>query len=217
MRGVATPRTPGPEPLRFLVDFARLELDRLTPAGWADLRAHLVELLTGGEQQPAAAPITMVDIRPEAAAWPKDLVRRLQVDIRELLERLVSQREGLRTGQLGPAPAITLTRAPRLWLVPLGPRGRTLRMVDGLPVDDAVRYAAWDLLGREPSPRVQRCPEARCGRRLFYRVRRQRFCSTRCLYRAIKRRKRERQADVMRKKDKQRKARRHRRPKGGTP
>jgi hypothetical protein len=176
-----------PEPrLRFLVDFATRNLDGLAPDQWLRLRGQLEEFLAGGEQRPDTGVITAMGFEgPGPQECPEGLVRRLQVDVRALLERLVDQRESGRTGKLGQAPIVTLTRPPELWLLPV--RGAVIGLVQRLPVDDAVRFMLWVLLGRGFSGNVRRCPESRCGRRLFYRVRRQVYCSERCRTRASQR------------------------------
>ncbi len=197
--------------LQIAVDFVQRDLAQLPPAGWTQLRADLDAFLVGGEHQLTTAPLVVEGRDTDGTTvftCSPAILERLQVDLRGLLEGLVDE-QGRGAG------ITTLTKPPRLWLLPVG-AGRTLRRVDQLSVDDAIRLRLWDLLGRESSTRLRRCPEARCGHRLFYRVRRQKYCSTRCLARAMKRGKRERHQDAIRRKDKQRKAARHRRASGRT-
>jgi hypothetical protein len=198
--------------LSWITKFASVDLRRLTSGDSQQVRRALAEFVAGPEQsidgsmavRPTEHP---VDVSAESLAA-------LQAEIRVLLVQLVDARE-----QGGVAPTIQLTAAPRLALLSvgelLGMPDRTGLLVTELPLRDAVLWMLVELLSRMSTRRLQRCPETRCGRRVFFRVRRQKFCSPRCMTRATKRTYRKTNKGYLKEKGRKRRAARLR--KGRTP
>lgn len=128
-------------------------------------------------------PFTGPDRNPES--YPEARCRALQTEVRAMLTGLVAQRDR------GEADG-GVTRLEGLSIHLSTPpesrhRDRSMLMLGGSSVRSLFLLMLALLLNRESSSRIRRCPEAACGHLLFYRVRRQRYCSPTCVTRANKR------------------------------
>lgn len=174
--------------LRFAVAFAGADLDGFRPGDWLNLRADLAAFTSAPRGQPAHAAdfggiIPFVrPVRPLPRDCPEEACRHLQHDTQVLLAA-VADRSGLNlialSGGILTSVQKHLTVAPTGRLT--GPSSAVV-LVRG-PFRDIYLEILIALLSQGPLPPIGRCPEPACAR-LFYRVRRQRFCSRTCANRA---------------------------------
>jgi hypothetical protein len=190
--------------LQFAVRFAQMDLDTLRAGDWLNLREdflgflmmpmHLTHAqpystkLVTSIVSPEASPeifqplisLGMVGIIPEecpsAEAFSEDDFRALQADVRDWFSSLTHP---LSTG----------------WLPPAIPMQARVALTEGAlqvhaPVRDLFLWHLFLLVLQEPLDRIRRCPE--CGT-IFYRVKKQAYCSRKCGNRVTQRRWRERQ------------------------
>lgn len=165
--------------LRFAVRFAQLDLDRLRPGDWLNLRDELADFLHGTRPTLAGGIVTMVTESPFPQKYPDENFRELQKEVRGLLAGLVGTRE--RGGEIPQMPI----RA-EFALLPtddLGVPGRCVLQVMS-SVRDVFLLTLMHLITQGNTSPVRRCPECQT---FFYRIRRQRYCSRRCVNRANKR------------------------------
>jgi hypothetical protein len=189
------------EQLKFVIQFATMDLDRLRPGDWLNLRDDLVGFLHGSPEDhaPPFTPgrVLIGGIGPQLPhEYPEDDFRRLQAELRWLLEWVVARRTGGQHGVLrrwaqwskdgaGELPdppgviALQISFSP-IPLDMMGHRGRTMFYVHG-PTRDVFLYAVHLLLLQERTDRIMCCPECRA---IFLRVRKQRYCSRTCTNRA---------------------------------
>jgi hypothetical protein len=156
-----TPR----ERLEWAIRFAESDLDRFRPGDWLNLRHDLATFL-----EAKWAPIAI----PEPKGLPDAALRELQGDVRALLGQVAPPRRfKVRSVEIQGPLLLNVLAGPPAWLRSIShPR-------------DAVLLSLGLLLAADPGA-VRRCPEPAC-QRLFYRVRRQVYCSTPCVKRANKR------------------------------
>jgi hypothetical protein len=185
--------------LEFALRFAQLDLGTLREGDRLNLRDDLEAFLGWGDK---AAPGTLADrggivAFPLLPPLPKDLpdaaMKALQAEVRSLLGGVADYHtnaratpEGPLTGSFHPFPVNV-----RYSVVPL-PRAKVSGAI--LQVKGATRDCTLlvliHLLTRENTAMIRRCPE---DQRLFYRVRRQVYCSRSCVNRVNKRAWRKRQ------------------------
>jgi len=192
--------------LRFAVRFAQMDLDTLRPGDWLNLRedflgflmmpmhvrhvqpyspklvTSIVSLEASPEIFQPLISLGMLGIIPEecpsAEAFSEDDFRALQADVRDWFG------------------ALTHPESPsEKWLPPAKPmQGRvvpTNRALQVLaPVRDLFLWHLLLLVLQEPLDRIRRCPECET---IFYRVKKQAYCSRTCGNRVTQRRWRERQ------------------------
>ena len=188
--------------LRFAVRFAQMNLDTLRTGDWLNLREDFLGfLMRGPHVQPySTTPMTSI-VSPEAspevfqplismgmlgiipAEYPSaesfsdDDFRALQADVRDWFSSL------------------THLRSPgEAWLPPAIPMQGRVALTDGssqvlAPVRDLFLWHLFWLLLQEPPDRIRRCSE--CGT-IFFRVKKQAYCSRTCGNRVTQRRWRER-------------------------
>jgi hypothetical protein len=160
--------------IRWTVDVAQLELDRLRAGDWLNLRDDVRRYCEG-------AALAEVDLPPIPRGDDfRDVAARFQRAARALLDDIVATRKGSSTE----TTAVRLDFRYAVSDSKLVPR-ISVELVDLMVL---LLVSAFDT---EPLDRVRRCPE--CGR-LFARVRRQTHCSRECINRSTSRRYRERTA-----------------------
>lgn len=171
--------------LRFAVDFARRDLATATKSEWQRLQDQLYDFLAGGLQRADRGIVAATS--HHSLPWSQDDVRALQGDVSKLLRGLVEARA---RGGGGILPGLEIHGPVHIAFMPFadGRTGLLLNDMGQAPIRSIFLLVLALLLNREPSPRVQRCPEATCEHQLFYRVRKQRYCSPACVTRANKRR-----------------------------
>jgi hypothetical protein len=163
----------GQELLRFAVRFAETDLETLRPGDWMNLRDELKAVVA------PAIPMPGVLVSPiEIQELTDDFVKALREDFRRLLAPVAD-------GQLQPASGTA--RRAREETVRIGEMGIGVRpdgaiYMSGAPRDVALMKLVYRVALNTEA--VRRCPE--CGR-LFYRVRRQLYCSRVCVSRVNKR------------------------------
>ncbi len=193
--------------LKFAVGFADLNLDALRPGDWLNLREDLARFLgfapQGRDTTLGAMGGAFTDtlMPPYPQDYPKDLMHTLQAEVKGVMRALIETRRqipaqraalekgGVRFGPpfhpayVVPQPAIRISVRPA-WFDVANPTpaaaDRNILWVSG-SVRDVFVFVLAFLLAQEPRSRFQECPG--CGR-LFYRIRRQRYCSRPCVNRA---------------------------------
>lgn len=177
--------------IEWLVAFAGKDLATMRAGDWLNLRDDVGAFLgttSGGATLADLGGLPI--IMPIAPPAPKDLsdvaLRELQSEIRTLLDGLVGplrqhprQHAVTWTGLM--AGVKVETSYTLLGHHSLG----ALLTASGRP-RDMVLLRAIMLLTREDTQRLGRCPEPECGK-LFFRVRRQKYCGRACVNRANKR------------------------------
>jgi hypothetical protein len=162
--------------LRFLLSLIRTDLDSLSEREWRALHKDLQGYLIGPKQR-----VDRVAVAAVAQQGSEDLekeCRRIQVDVRLALEQLVRER----ARGAGKASVPVLYGPITVGLRSAADRAAPL-ILAGLR--DAVLLVMYFVLTAEPSLRIRQCPECK---NLFYRVGKQRYCSSQCTGRAVKRR-----------------------------
>jgi hypothetical protein len=173
--------------LEFVIRLANADLDKQRSGDWMNLRDDLLTFLGLGERSlgMTAGPIQVVPLDPPFAhEYPEDDFRRLQGDVRKLLAGLADSHSPPGHLDVG---ATTYTITP-VFVERLHLYATRLPIGGGFPAAKAdVRGSAllllWVLLAQD-SESVRRCTE--CGL-FFYRVRRQLYCSKKCVNRVNKR------------------------------
>jgi hypothetical protein len=182
------------ERLEFAIRLAQMDLDRLRPGDWLNLRddldaflgRNLVNWLVS-QEDPGAPLVAIGDIVgvPTEAPYPEqytmDDFRVLQQETKRILSRMLDQREGV------DVPSSPLLISVRCDLMNFGYvpslAGRNMLEVSGT-TQNTFHMVLYTLLSREPTDRILRCPECQT---IFYRVRKQQYCSRPCVHRAAAR------------------------------
>ena len=180
----------GNERLQFAVAFAARDLNTLTRGGWMVLRENLQEFVTGGltgtdpKDLGGFVPDAMDDIPslpdPNAGTLvvSDDTIRTLQREVRATLYALL--------GEAPPPGEPALPADPAYWrlaslrLTPMRTGSDTIQVLVRGNTRDVFRATLMLLLARQPFDKVNRCPE--CGA-IFARVRKQIYCTPKCLNR----------------------------------
>ncbi len=165
------------ERLRFAVEFAEEDLDKLTPGRWMVLRERLGAFVTPGAQ--GSLPEDMGGVCAIASDFDiaEGEIRSLQREVRATLLTLLDL-----LGEAAPAdePAPTMLSL-QMMPIRIDPKStHVLVLVRGKTRDVFLATLAL-LLSRQPFDKVKRCPECR---RIFYRERKQMYCMKKCLNRA---------------------------------
>jgi hypothetical protein len=171
------------ERLKFAISFAQLDLDRLRPGDWLNLRDDLTTFLglQVGRRRPVADTGGVL-VAGLDGPQPEDLsiddFRRLQAEVRSILAEQVDVQP---TGEhIASFRAIQAEYAVLPWAIYI--RG---------PVHDMTLLTLMHLLFRQPTAPIRRCPECQT---IFYRVRKQRYCSRPCVHRTAVRKWRQTEA-----------------------
>jgi hypothetical protein len=168
------------ERLKFVVNFAGMDLDRLRDGDWLNLREDL-QTFVSIDQFMLEGP------SPRDEEYTADEIRALQRELQQVLGDLVAKREP--SGNHWPLTQYTklidlkdlaLGVTP---LDPLGMPGHNMLRAQA-PARNVFFLHLFLLLCQEPTGRILRCPE--CGT-IFYRVRGQRYCTRRCVNRVNRR------------------------------
>jgi len=176
------------DPLAFLVRFVQMELDKQTPGEWMDLRWQLSRFTDAPRQ---FGPIPVVFMATDFGHYQDDkelaLYRFLQQRLREVVEDFVSpvkiglhppplllNLEGIVDGE--DAGVVRVDVQTGLDQVPGG-----VVMILYAPVAWIAWLQAQVVLQADGQGRVRQCPQCKS---YFIKVRRQKFCSTRCTNKA---------------------------------
>lgn len=175
--------------LRFAVGFAQLDLDHVRPGDWLNLREDLGAFLSpgvGGTLHEVGGIIATPLKPPLPKEMPEADFKALQAEVRVLLGGIADHQASARKTQ-GPIGGALSTfpvdvRYTILPLARLDPP-RAILSAHGATRDVTLLVLIHILAQSDLSP-IRRCPE---DGRLFYRVRRQEYCSRACVNRANKR------------------------------
>jgi hypothetical protein len=198
----ATKITAADDRLRFAVEFAQMDLAKLkTAAAWRTLQEDFDAFLEGRPEQPTPvaafggirtsrygatplAELASVPSRPrreEVLQQTQEYAKALQLTVRRFLVSYLDarrQREGGASTRT-PLPGIRLKEDATLRLFPVRIRKGWINVLEFWG-PDAFLVTLVFLLKQAGPDRLRRCPG--CPR-MFFRVRRQRYCSRRCMTR----------------------------------
>jgi hypothetical protein len=212
------------ERLRFVVRFAQMDLNQLRPGDWLNLRDDLLLFLLGQRGvAPLAASAFALPIQPltpegivampleSIEEYPTEKVQALQEKTRRILNDMLGLRE-LLVGDLGEISSTEI--CANFHLISLASRNsrpsRNTLVVHG-SIQDLFLLLLYLLLSREPTDRIMRCPECKT---MFYRMRKQRYCTRPCVNRANMRKWRQTATGKERERTRQRARYRRRRVQG---
>jgi hypothetical protein len=174
------------ERVQFALQFAQMNLDTLSRGQGLTLREDLEDFLRcrPGKQYRCdpgdviAAPLAMLT-PPLPQEYPKDALRQLQQETHAIFSRLVDSRNAwakdISQGWVSISGEYYLNSFPDV-----GKRSSNHLLMKGTTRDVFLKILI-DLLKYEPTDRILRCPECRT---IFYRIRKQQYCSRRCTNRA---------------------------------
>jgi hypothetical protein len=158
--------------LRFAVAFAEENLGHYRDSDWRKLRSDLAAFLDGVDEKRALGSVAIRALEPPLPLdySPADL-RALQLEVKELLRGIAPTKEEDDAG----GRMITIKQD---WM-PMLVRKHLVIMASA-PVRDSFLFLVVLLLGLHGLDNVRRCPE--CSK-LFWRVRRQLYCTRTCVNR----------------------------------
>jgi hypothetical protein len=167
--------------LEFAVKFAQTDFSTMREGDWLNLREDVADFISPQKRGiPPPGPYRGVLIpRREPLLNSKTEAEALQTDVYGILSEVVSVREAESRSSASPRLGwpINVRLAVMPSLPPAPPRSVTLYVV-GSP-RDVFLERLFSLLRQEPSNRILRCKALDCDQ-IFYRVRKQRYCSPRC-------------------------------------
>jgi hypothetical protein len=192
------------ERLKFAVQFSQLDLDNLRPGDWMNLRDDLVQFIFGPharwvqefkeldeviKQSPhdvqAQDRVMLRHLRepkrllpPLPNEYPEDDFRSLQEDVRMLLRSLVGRRDQTLRGIRSVPIAVYVTV---LIVPPMEGKPERRMLTPTGPTRDVFLWILSHLLEQGPTNPIRKCPE--CDT-IFYRIRKQQYCSRTCVTRA---------------------------------
>jgi hypothetical protein len=180
--------------LPFAIRFANLELEGLRRGDWYNLFDEVTEFVgfrTGRTLDEARRQASRVGVSP----WPlsgrfaesinENTIRALQADVRQLLNGMLDRHEDLDAKGRGEQPARDApTLVPeihiRYWLYWQRDQDEDAALFQDGRLRDLFLSTLVFLLARDVA-HVRRCPECQT---IFYRVRKQRYCTRTCTNRA---------------------------------
>jgi hypothetical protein len=170
---VEKPVITGSERLQLAIAFSRMNLDRLRPGDWLNLQYDLKTFLgCNPERQyrfPSAGGIIATPLaHPLPDEFSEDDFRSLQTHARSMLQD--ATQEILPIG-----PGIEMRGGYMSWL--RASEGKWGHIIAQGPTHDMFLLTLMFLLNQEPSGRLKRCPECKA---VFYRIKKQRYCSPTC-------------------------------------
>ena len=167
------------ERVQFAIRFAQRDLAMLSEQDQRILHAELCGFLISGLIGPLLAGRGIIVGNLWPFPLPDDTLRTIQKDTGTLLKEMLESRDVV------PHPTRGIPLGIRIRLQSLqGVLKRNLVHITG-PERDVFYCVLALLLGQEPTDRVQRCPECRT---IFYRIRKQKYCSHVCANRVSVRR-----------------------------
>ena len=165
-----------PERLRFAVRFATMDLDAARPGDVLNLRADIADFLDVDRPKVSGAPAGswIPEPDPPPSKLSDEDLRNIQGGIKLLLEYIADKQAGKRTG----APWFEIATRKT---INLAEGGGLLYRVQAKP-DDLFFEVLFRHLEQAGSLKpILRCPE--CPN-LFYRVRKQKYCGSKCVKKA---------------------------------
>ncbi len=180
------------EQLEFAVRLAQTKLSDLRPGDMLNLREDLDSFFTrkGEDMRGPIGEVLQPIGEPQAEQYSVADFEALQKEVNAILNGLVTSRDSP-----SPRPVAGMAVSPGIVGVPRheikasliaasfhGINNRAILMANG-SVRDMFLLRLFLLLGQEPFDRILRCKAPDCDR-IFYRRRKQEFCSTKCTNRA---------------------------------
>jgi len=174
------------ERVQFALQFAQMDLNTLSPGRALTLREDLEDFLgcRPGKQYSIdpgdvrAAPLSMLT-PPLPQEYPEDTLRQLQQETRAIFAHLVDSRNTW-VKDIS-QPWVNIPGQYYLASFPTyGKKSSNHLMMKGT-IRDVFLMMLLALLNQEPTDRILRCPECKT---LFYRIRKQQYCSRPCVNRA---------------------------------
>jgi hypothetical protein len=177
------------ERLAFAVGFAQMDLSRLRPGDWLNLREDVTAFL--GLTPESMTPLASlggisVGVYPP---YPQELTEEQFEFLRiRTYDLLVSKMENIAMAQVGEPPtendSVPFPGGNIMFMVrPYAPEWRAVPEFRGLTSDMFLLILTL-LLGQQPPDRIRRCPECQ---KLFLRIRKQGYCGRTCVNRVNKR------------------------------
>lgn len=165
--------------LNFVVDLAQKNLEGLRPGDLLNLRDDFVSFFAkkGEDMRGPIGEIVLPFTKPLPQDFTVEDFESLQKDVYPILNEIVAGRD---TGM----PAAPVRKLESITLTALSFRmnGRSVLTAHG-STRDMFLLRLYLLLSREPVDRLLRCKAPDCDV-IFYRKRKQEFCSTKCTNRA---------------------------------
>ncbi len=164
--------------LKFAIRFAAMDLAALRPGDWLNLQDDLASFLGckrgQGELVSAKGAIRMTPLaHPLPYEYTESDFRTLQRETNTLLQSLAY--EDMLSAEM-------LDIHAHVGIVSLPPTGWTISVAQGGTRDMFLLYL-WLLIREEGIGHIKRCPEPKCGA-IFYRIKKQKYCSRTCTNRA---------------------------------
>jgi hypothetical protein len=186
--------------LQSVIDFVNMDLDQLRPGDWLNLQEDLVRL--AGFRRRYTFEDTVADTQafgaapwPVSGRWstkaPRDVIRQLHAEVRHYFSGVIDLQtyydtvQRIEADELPERPGASIPEIHniKLWLYwwpkqTDGPTGVS-QLIDGT-LRDLFLWRLAFVFGKDPS-HIKRCPECQT---IFYRVRKQEYCTRRCTNRA---------------------------------
>ena len=150
---------------RLLVDFVEFDPETALPGDWLNYQVRLVMLRVGANVQMARH---LMVATPQRPSDPEKEVRAVHADLRQLVRQYAAG---------GPPTLIPVSAK----IAAFGGETTAGRFLAEGNVRDITILAVVALLAQADSPPIALCPE---DDKLFFRVRRQQYCSRSCVNRA---------------------------------
>lgn len=177
------------ERLDFVARFAEMKLEKLDAKGWTDLRDEVAAFTSLDRFQKLDQGLSGTQAFDRRSGKPPkeiyDTFVPLQAQVRDVLYSVVDMRDLLAEKQTQkevasvPIPAIPISA--RYFLRPSNPPFTDRNELCILGSErDIFLFTLLDLLASEPTNRLKRCPECQ---KMFVRVRKQLYCSRKCVNR----------------------------------
>ena len=163
------------EQLKFVVEFAQKKLNEMRPGDLLNFRDDFVMFFYRRPGEDIRGPIGEITIpfeKPLPQDYTLDDFGALQQDVCSILNEIVTRRDT----EAHSAPVCDIKA--KLWAMPFGLKDQFILQATG-STRDMFLLRLFLLLTREPSDRILRCKATDCDK-IFYRERKQVYCSTRC-------------------------------------
>lgn len=160
------------ERLEFAVKFAQADLANLREGDWLNLRDDTLAFITNQS-------VRGIVMTPIGNDFSRDDFKSWQKDVYAILAGLAASRgigDPKRAEQVKIASIKTFEVIARMGVLPFG--GSAMVTYTGA-IRDLFLHRLGILLDREPSKRIFRCKAPDCDR-IFYRIKKQKYCSRRC-------------------------------------
>ena len=171
------------EQLEFAVKLAQLDLLKLRPGDLLNLRDDFQAFFYRRSEdiRGPIGEVVMPSAEPLPAKYELGDFQSLQKNVYEILSELVHGRDAAM-----PAMPVRKIAAELTLFSFLGMKNRSVLILRG-STQDMFLFRLYIVLSREPFDRILRCKASDCEQ-LFYRRRKQEFCSTKCANREFQRR-----------------------------